>query len=760
MQFGTVTVDPDAWTGTGTVVGTHTHTAPIVFADGGKITNEIDQESTLEVQTTEVVISKGLRVIGQLVAPGFPPPGGDMSLPTDPTFNSVVCTDTLRIIGETTLEDNVTCDGDLTVQAVITAGKVESTGEINAQTHVVAPLVSATSSVTAPHIECTTLTTLGTISAKDIYVTEDVQVIADIESQNLTCNNQINCDTLNVDTSADIATLTTGTLYTNAIEPPGTLAATGTWDFTNATVQGISGTGYNSITEYTDHIDITKRLTMSHMGWNNDNIMNFQGNKKFIDFTNFEGTVDFTDATVVGLQIDGTSYPSIRELSDRITMTKHLDMGISNIITPYIGTDDAGIELDENGKEIVMYIDNKDMMWRLYNTEGGTTILHYSQQSWMNHMQCHTISHRPGYTKVDFQGIMDFSGATVQGLYPGFSHNSNTNRLEVDTDTTLFFKPTMDNPGVATEISQYDVLTNSVGRSLNKWVFETYDLQNDPVCTLYQDNRTILQISDELMLSQVPFKAPKKGSSGNFTHCHLTEGLQGTAWEVGRLVTSTGEFCSRDDTGALIANPVDAPDTSYAVCKVQYSSAGDNALGVIASVEHVASNEVEHEHGGITLKAAVQEADGHQMVRVASSGDVMAWVVEPTFQEIDTPSMSGLWQKCVDNGGYNGGHTVLSNHVGVEADGYLSVDGQIIDTQAATVTVEADKICVYPTDPTLTPELFSGVYTKSINGITQPIQVVMHCNRDYSFSFSEHFPGFESRVAALEATIAELTGPE
>ena len=95
MQFGEVTVDPDAWTGSGTVVGTHTHTAPIVFADGGKITNEIDQESTLEVQTTEVVISKGLRVIGQLVAPGFPPPGGDMSLPTDPTFNSVVCTDTL-----------------------------------------------------------------------------------------------------------------------------------------------------------------------------------------------------------------------------------------------------------------------------------------------------------------------------------------------------------------------------------------------------------------------------------------------------------------------------------------------------------------------------------------------------------------------------------------------------------------------------------------------------------------------------------------
>ena len=140
--------------------------------------------------------------------------------------------------------------------------------------------------------------------------------------------------------------------------------------------------------------------------------------------------------------------------------------------------------------------------------------------------------------------------------------------------------------------------------------------------------------------------------------------------------------------------------------------------------------------------------------------EVQAWVVEPTFNEIDIPSLSGLWEKCVDNNEYNGGHTVLSNHVAVEADGYLSIDNQIIDTSTATVTIESDKICVYPVDPTLTPDLFSGVYTKTINGIIQPIQIVMHCNQDYSFSFSEHFPGFEQRVAALEATINELTGPE
>ena len=167
-----------------------------------------------------------------------------------------------------------------------------------------------------------------------------------------------------------------------------------------------------------------------------------------------------------------------------------------------------------------------------------------------------------------------------------------------------------------------------------------------------------------------------------------------------------------------------------------------------------------HEHGGLTLKAAIQEADGYSMVRVASSGDILAWVVQPTFDEIDIPPLSGLWEKCVDDPENYGQHTVLSNHVAVEAEGYMAIDNQIIDTSTATVDVFHDCIKVYPAEPTLNPDLFSGVYTKTINGIVQDIQVVMHCNSDYSFSFSEHFPGFEARVAALEATIAELTGPD
>ena len=99
--------------------------------------------------------------------------------------------------------------------------------------------------------------------------------------------------------------------------------------------------------------------------------------------------------------------------------------------------------------------------------------------------------------------------------------------------------------------------------------------------------------------------------------------------------------------------------------------------------------------------------------------------------------------------------------MGIEADGYLSVDSKIIDINNVSIELnEQMELIITPNSPELTHSLFSGVYTKTINGIEQDIQVVMHCNQDYSFTFSEHFPGFEARVAALEATIAELTGPD
>ena len=103
---------------------------------------------------------------------------------------------------------------------------------------------------------------------------------------------------------------------------------------------------------------------------------------------------------------------------------------------------------------------------------------------------------------------------------------------------------------------------------------------------------------------------------------------------------------------------------------------------------------------------------------------------------------------------------MVSSHVGIEAEGYLSVDGQILDTNECSVEVSATEVKVTPPTPQLTPGLFGGVYTKSINGVVQPIQVVMICNPDYSFCFTEHYPGIEDRIAAVETTLAELLGPD
>ena len=208
----------------------------------------------------------------------------------------------------------------------------------------------------------------------------------------------------------------------------------------------------------------------------------------------------------------------------------------------------------------------------------------------------------------------------------------------------------------------------------------------------------------------------------------------------------------------LITNPKDTPSNAHAMCKVKHAVKGERALGIIVSNEVVANNVVNHDHGGITIRSPVQEQDNYKMLRVASSGDAMAWVVLPTFSEVDLPPLSGLWQKCTDDG--YGSHTVLSNHVAIEAEEYLAIDNEIIDISQSNVIITATEVKVTPPAPSLTPNLFSGVYTKTINGVTQPVNIVMVCNSDYSFVFSEHYPGIEDRINALEATIAELTGPD
>ena len=803
--------DEDAWLGTGTVTGIHTYNNRLKVNDF-PIERSTDAENTIQFENDGVVVAKNLRVLGQLITPGFPPQGDGSALPANPTFETITTTSSINV-GSNVLSNTATITDTLTVEKKLRLNASGSlVGYQDQPLLQVFPnetqLYGLWNFVNAPvQFDATQYNVGGMIGTSDqpnmlllqsdeLFVNGKINFAnADVSGLNAPSYASITetADRINITKRVNTTSVGREHIHFSVHEGPtlremifqnddramfqllydvsqdkyktidwshetqmnmvktshihplvDSVHFMGDISFADATVTGLPNF---SMTEYDDHVDMTKRLTVSHIGWHNNNPIVFQGN------------LDFSNATVTGINVQ--AYPSVTEGSDRISFDKPIDVGITSVITPFVGTDDAGIELEENAKRINMMLNDRNMVWSIFEnpTTGVTTTIDYAQSTLLNHAQPHSISPRPGYNKIDFSGVMDFGDATIEGFLPGLSANSATNRLVVDTGTTLYFADSMANPGIATEISETQIHTNFCGGLNNGWRFTTF-ATDSPLIKAVQGGKDIMFISEVEVVTTVPITTTKKGSSGNFTHCHLTEGAQSTNWEVGRCVTSTGEYCARDDQGNLIATPTAAPDASYAMCKVDYSVVGDRALGIIASVPLVNTNEVLHEHGGLTLKARVTENDGHKMVRVASSGDVLAWVLEPTFTEIDLPPLSGLYEKCVDNNDYYGGHTVLSTHVGLEADGYLSVDNQIIDTSEATVEVKINEVCIYPPSPSLTPSLFSGVYNKTINGINQPIQIVMHCNNDYSFSFSEHFPSFEQRVAALEATIAELTGPD
>ena len=752
MNFGTRPIDIDAWKGSGTVSGIHTHSAPVRIK---KIQETGDLENTVELKNNEVVVAKDLRVEGQLITAGWPPPGGNMQLPEHANFKS------LNVLGGNL---KVLTGGALFVPGDANLGEVSAT-QVSADT-----LIGYNTQATFLDVDAIRAHTGSIVNFPDPvnmegnltaakYLGTDVIVEGLVDGDVVIAQSFMKSHGI-LEGASVVAnqSVSAPTITTNNISSTGTLNATGSWDFSTATVTGLSGGGgdtYPSIEEKQSYIEMTKPVHLAILQANVVHTDSLQS--RSTGMITLHDTVDFSNATVTGLDMGG--YPSITEESDRIVIEKNLDMGVSDVKVSFVGTDNAGIELEEGANRINFVINNHDMMWSLLrnSVDGTTTTLHYSQNTMMNNAQCHTISPRPGYNKVEFDGLMDFGDATVEGILPGLTSDTDSNRLVVEQGTSLYFADSMANPGIATEISETQIHTNYCGGLNNGWRFTTFS-ENAPLMKAVQGGKDILYISEVQMISTVPFTTEKKGSGGNFTHCHLTEGAQEETWEVGRVVTSTGEFCARNQDGSIITSPSAAPDGSHAMCKVQYSGAGDAPLGVIASVETVADNEILHEHGGITLKANILEPDGHKMVRVAASGDVLAWVVQPTFDEINVPPMSGLWNKCVGDG--YGNHNILSTHVGVEAEGHLAVDNQIIDTATATVAVTAAEITVIPAAPTLTPALFSGLYTKTINGIEQNEKVIMVCNEDLSFLLTEHLDGLENRVAAVEATLAELLGPD
>ena len=563
----------------------------------------------------------------------------------------------------------------------------------------------------------------------------------------------------------------------------GSLLAYRPWDFSNAEVSGLpggsGGGGYPSIEEHPEYVTITKPLKLAYLNVNVVGSMN-------IGVIEFEAGLDMTKAHIIG---------DLKSLDKEMLVgadTSHHRYGeyviqevIDGDVVRTVGT--AGgqtISWDKadtsqfntiKPKQMEPYDDSIKFVGQMDFT--NATLIGLGNQLYPSisenetkvvvdkpletaHILTNDISPTdPDNGELCFTGHVDFENAHVTGLYPSLSEG--TGGLVIAADKSLQFTKGASSPASLdpTMITEMGVRCEYVGQNMNRWEFTT-TADGFPMMLAKQklSGESTFAISSVLVVSTAPIQAPKTGSSGNFTNCHLTEGSQAEVWQAGRCVTSTGEFCSRTDEGVLIGSPKDAPSGSHAVCKVTYSSKGDRPLGIIASVETVNDSHVLHEHGGLTLKASIQEADGHSMVRVAGSGDVLAWVVEPTFDEVDMPSLSGLWEKCKD--GEYGSHIVMSRHVGIEAEGYLSVDGQILDTNECSVEVSATEVKVTPPTPQLTPGLFSGVYTKSINGVVQPIQVVMICNPDYSFCFTEHYPGIEDRIAVVETTLAELLGPD
>ena len=97
MDFGQVVTNPDAWKGSGVVTGVHTYVAPVVVSEIESIS---DATSKLEVKADQVRITKDLQVDGQLIMAGWPPPGGDMSLPEEPTFKTVTTMGDTIVKGE------------------------------------------------------------------------------------------------------------------------------------------------------------------------------------------------------------------------------------------------------------------------------------------------------------------------------------------------------------------------------------------------------------------------------------------------------------------------------------------------------------------------------------------------------------------------------------------------------------------------------------------------------------------------------------
>ena len=83
MQFDSLVIDPFAFTGPGTITGEHRHLTDIAAT---KLKAVDDADNNIEYKENLIQVSKGLTVLGPLVAPNI---GNNGVYPADPAFQSI-----------------------------------------------------------------------------------------------------------------------------------------------------------------------------------------------------------------------------------------------------------------------------------------------------------------------------------------------------------------------------------------------------------------------------------------------------------------------------------------------------------------------------------------------------------------------------------------------------------------------------------------------------------------------------------------------
>ena len=340
------------------------------------------------------------------------------------------------------------------------------------------------------------------------------------------------------------------------MSPHGTLlTCTGAWDFTNASVTGISGGGGGGMSNAADMvggIEVTGicQATEAFM---------FDGSSTARwDESGFKpiGDVDLTAAA--GVNFTGT------------TVT---------------GLDSGSVELWGLTDDTTNVLCSRPLHGSNFG-KSGTTFTHYGESN--NTCQ---INHKVG-------------GGTAALYFEDAQNNLTYRNYCVST-----FHDTVN-------IQRVDYTALMVDRT-----HATEDQsQNYLVAGFNAYGNSLIEIATKETRFHKKIVAPNIDSSGNFTSCHACEPVSQTIDAttcIGKCVKSSGTFCARGNNGTKYVLPKNAPTTSHAMTSVELceTDADKAFLGIVCTVELVASESIEHQHGGIHIHSKFTgEADGHKVL--------------------------------------------------------------------------------------------------------------------------------------------------